>query len=202
MVIFAVSFKPVSQQESICGQRNQIQEEPESKARKSVNACLPQRTQLCRLRVSETGTAGLSNGRAVRGKEMRTDGRSLSFKRSSENTQATSEKVRGKWTSDKVLRQIRKATQVSLRLTGEAIITGRCHKAANCIRAACDDQTFHISATWYECLRLRTGELTGLAPGLWCKLCEHENPRPDSWHLHSKLRSDVCGSGRERKKKF
>lgn len=74
MVIFAVSFKPVSQQESICGQRNQIQEEPESKARKSVNACLPQRTQLCRLRVSETGTAGLSNGRAVRGTEMRTDG--------------------------------------------------------------------------------------------------------------------------------
>lgn len=69
MVIFAVSFKPVSQQESICGQRNQIQEEPESKARKSVNACLPQRTQLCRLRVSETGTAGLSKAEQSEGRK-------------------------------------------------------------------------------------------------------------------------------------
>lgn len=184
MVIFAVSFKPVSPQESICELRNQIQEEPESKARKSVNACLPQCTRLCRLRVSETGTAGLSNDRAVRGKEMRTDGVSpLRGHQKTPRPGVCSEKVKGKWTSDKVLRQIRKATQVSLRLTSEAI-TGRCHKAANCIRAACDDQTFHISATWYQCLRLRAGELTGLAPGLWCKLCEHENPRPDSRHLH------------------
>lgn len=98
----------------------------------------------CRLRVSEIGTAGLSNAAAVRGKEMRTDGVSpLRCHQKTPRPVVCSEKVKGKWTSDKVLRQIRKATQVSLRLTSEAIITDRCHKAANCIRAACDDQTFH-----------------------------------------------------------